>query len=66
MEHLAEIYQRQGRNDEAIVLLKRLIDLRTRTIGANHPDTIRAINKLRAWQHNEATRQQLCGHQEES
>ncbi len=49
MANLASTYWNQGRWDEAIELIQVVVNLRTKTIGANHPDTLGAVDLLDEW-----------------
>ena len=49
MANLAVTCWNQGRRNEAIEILKEVVDLRTKTIGVNHPDTIGALKRLDRW-----------------
>lgn len=49
MANLAATYWNQGRWDEAIELIQVVVNLRTKTIGANHPDTLGAVDLLDEW-----------------
>ena len=49
MNNLAVTYWNQGRRNEATELMKEVVDLRTKTIGVNHPDTIGAAQFLNEW-----------------
>ena len=47
--NLASTYWNQGRWDEAIELIQVVVNLRTKIIGANHPDTLGAVDLLDEW-----------------
>ena len=49
MANLAATYQNQGRWDEAIELIQVVVNLRTKIIGVNHPDTLSAVDLLDEW-----------------
>ncbi len=49
MDNLASTYWSQGRCDEAIGLIQVVVDLRTKIIGANHPDTLDSVHLLDEW-----------------
>ena len=49
MANLAAIYGKQGRWDEAIELIQVVVNLRTKIIGVNHPDTLSAVDLLDEW-----------------
>lgn len=49
MANLAATYRNQGRWDEAIELIQVVVNLRTKNIGVNHPDTLGAIDLLDEW-----------------
>ena len=49
MANLASTYRNQGRWDEAIELIQVVVNLRTKTIGPNHPDTLVAVDLLDEW-----------------
>ena len=49
MANLAVTYRSQGRWDEAIELIQVVVNLRTKIIGVNHPDTLDAVDLLDEW-----------------
>jgi len=46
LQHLAEAHIEAGHTDKARTLLERALNLRTRSLGENHPDTIRTRDTL--------------------
>ena len=46
---LAYTYRRQGRNDEAINLMERVVELYSQTRGVEHPDTKLKARELKLW-----------------
>jgi tetratricopeptide (TPR) repeat protein len=48
LESLASLYYDTGRDDEAIVLYKRVLDARMRELGPNHPQVAVSMNNLAA------------------
>ncbi len=48
MNNLAFLYKAQGRLGEAEPLYKRALEARERTLGREHPDTLRSVNNLAA------------------
>jgi tetratricopeptide (TPR) repeat protein len=46
MSELASIYYRMGRIKEAVKLGKKVMDIRQRLLGDEHPDTLLAMSNL--------------------
>lgn len=49
MGNLAHTYKAQDRTHKAIELIKEVIELRSKVIGANHPHIIASINSCESW-----------------
>ena len=49
MDNLAFVYRGQGRHSEAIALMESVIDVLTKTLGPDHPDTKNAVKWLKEW-----------------
>ncbi len=49
MHLLAYIYKDMDRTDKAVELMKRVVKLRSRTIGSDHLDTLASIDVLKRW-----------------
>ena len=47
MNNLAIMWKSQGRNEEAIVLMKECVELRKKVLGPSHPDTEQSLEALR-------------------
>jgi len=50
MNNLACTLRSQGRNEDALTLMRRCVQLRQCTLGHNHPHTISSSNILQNWQ----------------
>ncbi|OCK75291.1 hypothetical protein K432DRAFT_175945 [Lepidopterella palustris CBS 459.81] len=53
MNNLAFTFKFQGRNDEAILLLKTCLQLQKQILGPQHPDTESSLKSLNEWQMEE-------------
>ena len=49
MNNLAYTYKLQSRSDEAIELMKEVVERRTRVFGANHHKTLKSAKLLSYW-----------------
>ena len=49
MHNLAVCWKDQGRHSEAIALMENVVELRTKRLGAKHPDTEHSAAVLRKW-----------------
>lgn len=49
LHNLAIVYKGQGRHSGAIALMENILELRTKSLGANHPDTEDAASWLKEW-----------------
>ena len=52
MANLAHTYNLEDRNEEAIELMKHVVERRTSTIGPKHPYTLDSATSLSAWTSN--------------
>ena len=50
MANLAITMKLQDRNEDAVMLLDKFVNLQKMTLGMKHPDTERSLNTLREWQ----------------
>lgn len=46
MNNLANLYRRQGRYDEAELLMVKTLEIRKRVLGEEHPHTLDSVNNL--------------------
>jgi hypothetical protein len=46
MHNLANCYREVGRRQEALELLEKVVVARRRTLGEEHPDTLRSMHAL--------------------
>ena len=44
--HLASLYQMEGKYAQSESMLSKVLEVRRRTLGGNHPDTLNAMNDL--------------------
>ena len=49
INNLAHTYKNLDRTDDAINLMERAVELRSKTIGPDHPDTIVSVDSLKFW-----------------
>ena len=53
MHNLAFTWKSQGRNKEAVSLMRDCVELQNQILGLKHPDTEASLEDLRRWEDEE-------------